>query len=91
VKATMKHGSAQRTERRMMNSIPWAELKSVRGSPRQIAMLVASASSQNKRQELSTCAITANRNRACGQVAALLPGPSAQAQSRAQLARTAAP
>jgi hypothetical protein len=61
----MKQGSAQRTERRMMNSIPRAELKSVRGSPRQIAMLVASASSQNKRQELIAFAITANRTRAC--------------------------
>jgi hypothetical protein len=51
-KATRKNGSAQRTEWRMMGSIPLAEWKFAEGSPRQIAVLVASASTQNKRHEL---------------------------------------
>src|SRR5580704_3530162 len=51
VKATKKQGSAQRTECLMSNSIPLMEWKSPKGSPRHIAVPVASDSAQNNRQD----------------------------------------
>jgi hypothetical protein len=51
VKATMKKGSAQRTEYRIMNSVPRADWKSVEGNAMQIAALMANASNLNKRQD----------------------------------------
>jgi hypothetical protein len=51
VKATKKKGSAQRTENRIMNSVPRADRKLVKGKATQIAALMANASSLNKRQD----------------------------------------